>query len=95
MDNETQTSSDKFHNTQALIIEHLNSNPQDEDAPKKFSLWKRKLKIYLQSLEANDEEEINIQINRLGLNAYEYIDNATTYTEAITQLQRVDSKAIG
>ena len=40
VDSETQISSDKFHKAQALIVEHLNLNPQDEDAPKIFSLLK-------------------------------------------------------
>ena len=31
----------------------------------------------------NNEEKFNILINRLGLNAYEYVDSANTYTEAI------------
>ena len=73
MENEekTQTNSDKFRKAQVLVVDHLNLNPQDEDATKIFNLWKRKLDIYLQTLEANNEEKFNILMNRLGLNAYE------------------------
>ena len=50
--------------------------------------------IYLQTLEANNEEKFNILINRLGLNAYEYVDSANTYTEAIEKLEKVYSKKV-
>ena len=79
---------------QALVVEHLSLNPQDEDATKIFDLWKRKLDIYLQTLEVNNEEKFNILINRLGLNAYEYVDSANTYTEAIEKLEKVYSKKV-
>ena len=46
VNDETQTSSDKFRKAQTLIDEHLNLSPQDEDAPNIFSLWKRKMEIY-------------------------------------------------
>ena len=49
---------------------------------------------YLQILEANEDGKLNILIDRLGLNAYEYIDTATTYTEAISERERVYSKTI-
>ena len=65
-EDKTQKNSDKFRKAQALVVEHLNLNPQDEDATKIFNLWKRKLDIYLQALEANNEEKLNILINRLG-----------------------------
>ena len=48
--------------------------------------------IYLQTLEANNEEKFNILINRLGLNTYEYVDSANNYTEAIEKLEKVNSK---
>ena len=94
MENEdkTQKNSDKFWRVQALVVDYLNLNPQDEDAMKIFTLWKRKLEIYLQTLEANNEEKFNILINRLGLNAYEYVDAANTYTEAITKLKKFTAK---
>ena len=94
VDNETQKSSDKFRRAETLIVDHLNLNPQDEDAPKIFTLWKRKLELYLQTLEANNEEKFNILTNQLGFNAYEYIDTATTYTEATTKLERIYSKTV-
>ena len=47
----TQTNSDKFRRLQALVGDHLNLNPQDEDATKIFTLWKRKLEIYLQIID--------------------------------------------
>ena len=59
-----------------------------------FKLWKRKLDIYLQTLEANNEEKFNILINRLGLNTYEYVDSANNYTEAIEKLEKVYSKKV-
>ena len=37
-----QKSGEKFRKAQALIVEILNLNPQDEDATKVFKLWKRK-----------------------------------------------------
>ena len=41
-----QKSGEKFRKAQALVVEILNLNPQDEDATKVFKLWKRKLDIY-------------------------------------------------
>ena len=93
-EDKTQKNSDKFRKAQALVVEHLNLNPQDEDATKIFNLWKRKLDIYLQRLEANNEKTLNILINRLGLNAYEYVDFANTYTKAIEKLDKVYSKKV-
>ena len=90
----TKTNSDKFRRAQALVVDHLKLNPQDEDATKTFNLWKRKLEIYLQTLEANNEEKFNIFINRLELKACEYVDAANTYTEAITKLEKVNSKKV-
>ena len=51
-------------------------------------MWKRKLDIYLQTLEASNEEKFNILINRLGLNTYEYVDSASNYEEAIEKLEK-------
>ena len=82
-EDKTRKNSDKFRIAQTLVVEHLNLNPQDEVATKIFNLWKKSWNIYLQMLEANNEEKFNILINRLGLNAYEYVDSANTYTEAI------------
>ena len=79
----TQNAGDKYRKAQALVVEHLDLNPQDVDASKRFNLWKRKLEIYLQTLEANEDEKFNILINRLGLSGYEYIDATTTYNEAV------------
>ena len=93
-EDKTQKNSDNFRKAQTLVVDHLNLNPQDEDATKIFNLWKRKLEIYLQTLEANNEEKFNILINRLGLNAYEYVDAANTYTEAIEKLEKVYSKKV-
>ena len=81
-----QKSNEKFRKAQALIVEILDLDPQDEDATKVFKLWKRKLEIYLQTLEAKNEEKFNILINRLGLTTYEYVDSASSYTEAIEKL---------
>ena len=81
-----QKNNDKFRKAQALVVEILNLDPKEEDATKIFNLWKRKLDIYLQTLGANNEEKFNILINRLGLNTYEYVDSANTYTEAIEKL---------
>ena len=75
-------------------MEHLDLNSQDVDASKRFNLWKRKLEIYLQTLEANEDEKFNILINRIGLGSYEYIDATTTYKEAMEKLERVYSKKI-
>ena len=57
------------------MVEHLDLNPQEADATKRFNLWKRKLEIYLRALEATEDEKFNILINRLGLNSYEYVDD--------------------
>ena len=89
-----QKSGEKYRKAQALVVEILNLNPQDEDAAKVFKLWKRKLDIYLQTLEANNEEKFNILINRLGLNTYEYVDSASNYEEAIEKLEKIYSKKI-
>ena len=70
-------------------MEHLDLNPQYVDAPKRFDLWKRKLEIYLQTLEASEDEKFNILINRLGLNGYGYIDATTAYKEAVHKLESV------
>ena len=48
-----QKSGEKFRKAQALVVEILNPNPQNENATKVFKLWKRKLTIYFQTLEAN------------------------------------------
>ena len=93
-EDKAQKSGEKFRKVQALVVEVLNLNPQDEDATKLFKLWKRKLDIYLQTLEANNEEKFNILINRLGLNTYEYVDSANNYTEAIEKLEKVYSKKV-
>ena len=85
MPNEQETApnaGDKFRKAQSLVVEHLDLNPQEADATKRFYLWKRKLEIYLQALEASEDEKFNILINRLGLNVYEYVDATTTYKEA-------------
>ena len=92
--NTTQNDGEKYRKAQALVVEHLDLNPQDVDASKRFGLWKRKLEIYLQTLEANEDEKFNILINRLGLGSYEYIDATTTYKGAVKKLERVYSKKI-
>ena len=48
----------------------------------------------MQTLEAKKEEKFNILINRLGLNTYEYVDSASSYTEAIEKLEKVYGKKI-
>ena len=68
---------DRFRRAQSLVVEHLDLNPQEADATKRFGLWKRKLEIYLRALEATEDEKFNILINRLGLNSYEYVDATT------------------
>ena len=90
----TQNAGDKYRKAQALVVEHLDLNPQDVDASKRFNLWKRKLEIYLRTLEANEDEKFDILINRLGLSGYEYIDATTTYNEAVEKLEKVYSKKI-
>ena len=85
---------DRFRRAQSLVVEHLDLNPQEADATKRFNLWKRKLEIYLRALEATEDEKFNILINRLGLNSYEYVDATTTYTEAVQKLENVYSKKI-
>ena len=97
MPNETETApngGDRFRKVQSLIVEHLDLNPQEVDATKRFNLWKRKLEIYLQALEASEDEKFNILINRLGLNSYEYVDATTTYKEAVYKLETVYIKKI-
>ena len=91
MENEDkkQMKNDTFRKAQALVVDHLSLNPQDEDGTKIFTLWKRELEIYLQTLEANNEENFNILINRLGSIAYEYVDAANTYKDAITKLEKL------
>ena len=91
-EDKTQKNNDKFRKAQALVVEHLNLNPQDEDATKIFNLWKRNLDIYLETPEANDGEKFNVVINRLGLNTYEYVVSINTYTEAIEKLEKVYNK---
>ena len=59
-EDKAQKSGEKFWKAQALVVEISNFNPLDEDATKVFKLWKRKLDIYLQTLEANNEEKFNI-----------------------------------
>ena len=96
MENEerTEKTGEKYRKAQSLVVEILNLNPQDEDAAKVFKLWKRKLEIYLQTLEASNVEKFNILINRLGLNAYDYVDSASNYDEAIEKLEKIYSKKI-
>ena len=97
MSNEQETApnaGDKFRKAQSLVVEHLDLNPQEVDATKRFNLWKRKLEIYLQALEASEDEKFNILINRLGLNSYETVDAITTYKEAVEKLENVYSKKI-
>ena len=80
---------DKFRKAQLLVVEHLDLNPQEADSTKRFNLWKKKLEIYLQALEASEDEKFKISINRLGLNSYEYVDATTTYNEAVGKLETV------
>ena len=97
MPNEQETASntgDKFRKAKSLVVEHLDLNPQEADATKRFNLWKRTLEIYLQALEASEDEKFNILINRLGLNSYEYVDSTTTYKAAVDKLETVYSKKI-
>ena len=61
-EDKAQKSGEKFRKTQALVVEILNLNPQDEDATKVFKLWKRKLDIHLQTLNANNEDNFNVSI---------------------------------
>ena len=89
-----QNVGDKFRKAQTLQVEILNLNPQEEDAAKVFRLWKRKLAIYLDTLEANTDEKFNILINRLGLNTYEYVDSTSNCEEAIGKLENIYSKKI-
>ena len=53
----------------------------------------KKIRNNLQTLEANDEEKF-ISINRLGSNAYENVDTASTYAEAVTKLESLQQKRI-
>ena len=57
-------------------------------------MWKGKLDIYLQTLEASNVDKFNILINRLGLNAFDYVDSASDYDEAIEKLEKIYSKKI-
>ena len=85
----TQNAREKYRKAQALIEEHLNLNAQDVDASKRFNLQKRKLEIYLQPLEANEDEKLNIVTKRIGLGTYEDINATTTYKEAVEKLESV------
>ena len=47
-----QNGGEKYRKAQVLLVEHLDLNPQDVGASKRFILWKRKWGVYLKTLEA-------------------------------------------
>ena len=78
----------KFRKAQTLLVEKLNLVPTDPQAAKIYLLWKRKLTIYTEALEANEEDKFNILINRLDYNTYDYTDNLSTFNEAMAKLDQ-------
>ena len=82
--NTTQNDGEKYRKAQALVVEHLDLSPQDIDASKRFGLWKRKLEIYLQTLEADDDEKFNILI----LERTKRVELAISLLLAITHVYR-------
>ena len=45
-------------------------------------------------MEASEDDKLNLLIRRMDLSAYEFIDTATSYTEAIDKLQKVYDKKV-
>ena len=77
---------EQFRKFQHVQVGKQNLNPSTPEAHKMYTLWKKKFTIYTDVLEADDTEKLNILINRLDFNNYEYINNLPIFDEAIAKL---------
>ena len=75
----------------ALAIENFNVDPREPNAEKEYEFWKTKFGIYVASLNANDQQKLQILTNKLNAETYEYIDGITDDSEAIQKLDSVQS----
>ena len=68
----------------------LNLEPSAQDAAKTWKHWHRTFTNFLEAVEAandNAPNKLNTLINYVSANVYDYIEDASTYEEAITILQ--------
>ena len=76
----------------ALAVDKFVVDPKDTSASKQYEFWFKKFQIYTTSLKANDAEKLQILINKLSEDAYEYIETITTYNAAIAKLDLIYKK---
>ena len=79
----------------ALAIENFNVDTREPNAEKEYEFWKTKFGIYVASLNANDQQKLQILTNKLNAETYEYIDGITDHGEAIQKLDSVFKKKPG
>ena len=68
----------------------LNLEPSAQDSAKTWKHWHRTFTNFLEAVEAandNAPNKLNTLINYVSANVYDYIEDASTYEEAITILQ--------
>ena len=76
----------------ALSVDRFNVNPNDSNAAKGYDFWFKRFAIYVTSIKANDAEKLQILINKLNADTYEYIDSLTTYDDAVAKLDATFKK---
>merc|ERR1712150_101993 len=84
----------KIKTCSELTAKKLCLLPSTPNASRNFALWKRKLEIYTDTLEATDKEKFNILINRLDITPYGYVDSINDYKEAMDKLEKAYDKKI-
>ena len=68
----------------------LNLEPSSQDATKTWKHWHRTFTNFLEAVEVANENapnKLNTLINYVSADVYDYIEDASTYEEAITILQ--------
>ena len=80
--------------SQHLSVKNYVSCQIVQTPPRLFSMWGRKFEIYTKTLNANDDEKLDILINRLDFTPYEYVDKAKSYKEAMDKLESIYNKKI-
>ena len=76
----------------ALSVDRFNVYPNDANAAKQYDFWLKRFNIYVTSIKANDAEKLQILINKLNADTYEYIDSLTTYDDAVAKLDAIFKK---
>ena len=76
----------------ALSIDKFNVDPNESNASKSYEFWMKKFQIYTTNLKADDAKKLQILINKLDINTYEYVEGVATYNDAITKLDQIFKK---